>query len=104
MFQYLVFLLLLDFVWSKEPKHGNLTCKSIPGSHGKILCDSFGQEVEYENKADEVISPSNPIWGLYFGVVCFVTSLSGLMSGLTLGLMGMDEINLKIMTKLGFYF
>jgi len=85
----------------KPVRTGNLTCHPIPGVHGIIECEVDGREIEYENKEDEVLPVTDPLWPVYFGTVVFITCASGLMSGLTLGLMGLDEINLEILTKTG---
>jgi hypothetical protein len=109
----LTFLATLFFVFARtaEEKGQNYTCHmKVPG---EVVCLVEGSHVTYENKADEVvrrswytkitlqIGPTTAEFWIDLAVVLLITLTSGAMSGLTIGLMGMDLTNLEILHKSG---
>eukprot|EP01124_Arcella_intermedia_P013751 TRINITY_DN20151_c0_g1_i2.p1 TRINITY_DN20151_c0_g1~~TRINITY_DN20151_c0_g1_i2.p1 ORF type:complete len:489 (+),score=82.36 TRINITY_DN20151_c0_g1_i2:60-1526(+) len=68
---------------------------------GTIECSLDGEIKTYINKDDKVISVSDPTWWLDFGISSLLVCTSGIMSGLTIGLMGLDLTNLEVVRKTG---
>ncbi|KAK1926456.1 hypothetical protein DB88DRAFT_481900 [Papiliotrema laurentii] len=47
------------------------------------------------------VSPSDPLFGWYITVIVALVLLGGVFSGLTLGLMGLDSVNLQVLSQAG---
>lgn len=56
---------------------------------------------EFENKDLEVVTPMDARWWWDLGIVVFLVLVAGMMSGLTIGLMGIDQTTLDILAKSG---
>eukprot|EP01127_Copromyxa_protea_P005379 TRINITY_DN15317_c0_g1_i1.p1 TRINITY_DN15317_c0_g1~~TRINITY_DN15317_c0_g1_i1.p1 ORF type:complete len:516 (+),score=98.09 TRINITY_DN15317_c0_g1_i1:38-1585(+) len=95
----LVATVCTEEIIGEEEHEGNYTCHMKVA--GEVVCLVEGAHVTYENKADEVISPSTPAFWMDLAIVFVITLVSGAMSGLTIGLMGMDLTHLEIMSKSG---
>lgn len=68
---------------------------------GVIECFERGALVEYENREAQVIAVGAPEWWADVGIVAALVIVAGLMSGLTIGLMGLDQTTLVILARSG---
>jgi len=68
---------------------------------GTIECVLDGEIKIYENKEDEVMSVTDIYWWIDLLICTLLVCTSGIMSGLTIGLMGLDITNLEIVKKTG---
>ena len=96
--------LLIIFLYC-SPIHGNLIFSwDSPPSNETITCTVNGRELSCSNGVNYIEnSVTEGGWRLWFdiGMSIFLVTFSGLMSGLTMGLMSMDITHLKVILKSG---
>ena len=77
-------------------KGENITCVVVKAKHA-VECDG----VEYESEAAETIGAFSKSWFIYAGASLGLVLSAGLFSGLTMGLMSLDLMNLEILSRSG---
>ena len=65
------------------------------------MSESLPSLAHEEGGEGEIVGPDSPQFWIFVAICCFLVLFAGLMSGLTLGLLSFEEVDLLVLMKSG---
>jgi len=83
-----------------NPSKGNVFAEETTHTDAEGHAEK-GEHHEEECETEELLLLWSPLWWSYIGIVLFFTCFAGLCSGLTVGMIGIEKLDLEMAVNAG---